>query len=178
MVGIATGTAMYLEALPTPSPPAICAGNLKTDSQKVLQFQKVVAEAYERNRGLFGLLDPPPNLHPVGADDDDGDLSDCEEGSEGDEGDNKETFVLEVDDAEDIDIISVLMEASPLVGSNITNIETIVGADETRVGSTQMFSQVWRCRVPALSLRQFTTYFDRLIRVKYSFVLDQKITNY
>jgi hypothetical protein len=59
MVGIATGTAVYISALPAPNPPAICAGNLKTDSQKVIQFQKVVQEAFERNRIIFGLNDPP-----------------------------------------------------------------------------------------------------------------------
>lgn len=55
MVALATGTAMYVTALPPPGVPIITAGNLKTDAQKVLQYQKVVQDAYDRNRQLFDL---------------------------------------------------------------------------------------------------------------------------
>lgn len=59
MVAVATGTAMFLSALPPPGVPIITAGNLKTDSQKVLQYQKVVQDAYDRNRQHYDLKSVP-----------------------------------------------------------------------------------------------------------------------
>jgi len=59
MVGVATGTAVYLSGLPPPSVPVITAGNMKTDAQKVSQFQKVVQEAYERNREFYQIRNVP-----------------------------------------------------------------------------------------------------------------------
>lgn len=59
MVAVATGTAMYVTALPPPGVPIITAGNLKTDAQKVLQYQKVVQDAYDRNRQHYDLKNVP-----------------------------------------------------------------------------------------------------------------------
>jgi hypothetical protein len=56
---------------------------------------------------------------------------------------DKETFVLEVDDAEDIDIISMLIDPSPPVGATLNNVDTLLGWDGHRVLTQQMFSQVW-----------------------------------
>jgi hypothetical protein len=55
---------------------------------------------------------------------------------------DKETFVLEVDDAEDIDIISMLIDPSPPVGATLNNVDTLLGWDGHRVLTQQMFSQV------------------------------------
>ena len=60
MVGLATGTAVFVSCLPSPSVPKISAGNLKTDSQKVIQFQKVVQEVYERNKEVYDLKNTVP----------------------------------------------------------------------------------------------------------------------
>ncbi|ODN03838.1 C2 domain-containing protein 5 [Orchesella cincta] len=163
MVAVATGTAMYVTALPPPGVPIITAGNLKTDAQKVLQYQKVVQEAYDRNRQHYDLksVSSPANGRHSGSSD--GEDSDDDENSDIQCG-TKDTYILEVDDAEDIDIISMLIDPHPTLGFLMNNIDYLHGYEEHHVTSQQMFTQVWRCRIPTLSLRQFTAYFERLIR--------------
>lgn len=46
-----------------------------------------------------------------------------------------------MDDAEDIDIITMLIDPAIPVGHNMSNIETIVGFEHRRVVSQQMFNQ-------------------------------------
>lgn len=70
-----------------------------------------------------------------------------------------------MDDAEDIDIISMLIDPQPTTAFLMNNIDYLHGFEEYHVSGQQMFTQVWRCRIPTLSLRQFTAYFERLIRV-------------
>lgn len=70
-----------------------------------------------------------------------------------------------MDDAEDIDIISMLIDPHPSIAFFTNNIDYLHGYEEHHVINQQMFTQVWRCRIPTLSLRQFTAYFERLIRV-------------
>jgi len=55
MMAIATGTALCLAGLPTPELPKITAGNLKTDTQKVSQFQKALQDVFDRNREYYNL---------------------------------------------------------------------------------------------------------------------------
>ncbi|XP_035703708.1 C2 domain-containing protein 5 isoform X4 [Folsomia candida] len=162
VVGVATGTAVFLTALPVPSIPTICAGNLKTDAQKVLQFQKVIQETFERNREIFGVNNIVlPNWGDINGSTSDGESDDELDNSH----EAKDTFVLEVDDAEDIDIITMLIDQAIPVGYNMSNIETIVGFDGRKVLSQQMFNQVWRCKIATISQRQLTAYFERLIRL-------------
>lgn len=70
-----------------------------------------------------------------------------------------------MDDAEDIDIISMLIDPQPISAFLMNNIDYLHGYEEHNVSRQQMFTQVWRCRIPTLSLRQFTSYFERLLRV-------------
>ncbi|CAG7826260.1 unnamed protein product [Allacma fusca] len=167
LVGLATGTAVFLRCLPAPSVPKISAGNLKTDSQKVIQFQKVVQEVFDRNREVYNLKNTVP------AQVSNGNQSVSSDGEESDEDlqdidlatGNKDTYVLEVDDAEDIDIIQVLIDPSPELGFYMNNINFLHGFENYRVTSQQMFTQVWRCRIsPLITLRQFTNYFDKLLQ--------------
>ena len=52
MVGVATGTAVFLTALPSPSVPTI--GSSK-QSKFQAQFQKVLADAHFANKEYYGL---------------------------------------------------------------------------------------------------------------------------
>jgi len=58
IMATATGTALCLTGLPTPELPRIIAGNMKTDTQKVCQFQKVVQDAFDRNREFYKVFVP------------------------------------------------------------------------------------------------------------------------
>jgi hypothetical protein len=78
---------------------------------------------------------------------------------------NKDTYVLEVDDSEDIEIITELIDPSPPMGFDMSNLDGIFGYDDFIVTKQQMFTHIWRCRIPALTLRQLATHFERILRV-------------
>jgi len=58
LVGLATGTAVYLTALPPPPVPTITAGNSWKDDTKLAQVQRTIQEAVKRNRELYRLKPP------------------------------------------------------------------------------------------------------------------------
>jgi len=78
---------------------------------------------------------------------------------------NKDTYVLEVDDSEDIEIISELIDPSPPVCFDMSNLEHVLGYDDYTISKQQMFIHIWRCRIPALTLRQLSAHFERILRV-------------
>ena len=55
MVGVATGTAVFLSALPTPSVPSVGSANPASKQAKLAQFQKILADAQNANREHYGL---------------------------------------------------------------------------------------------------------------------------
>lgn len=67
---------------------------------------------------------------------------------------NKGTFVLEVDDIEDLEIIALLMESCPPDGFHVVNTETVPGVPLHQpplqvVRNLQMFTQIWRAKLGA-----------------------------
>lgn len=52
---IATGTAVFLKALPAPTLPKIVAGNSWTNSEKLVELQKSLQETVDRNRETYQL---------------------------------------------------------------------------------------------------------------------------
>lgn len=79
---------------------------------------------------------------------------------------NKGTFVLEVDDIDDVDTISLLMEPCPPEGFHVVNTHTVPGLHDLEVvRNLQMFTQVWRTK---LGLNQkgsnFSRHFSRLLQ--------------
>lgn len=80
---------------------------------------------------------------------------------------NKGTFVLEVDDVEDLETISLLMEPSPPEGFHVVNTQTVPGLQDLEVvRNLQMFTQIWRAK---LSCNQqgssnFAKHFQRLLQ--------------
>ncbi|XP_077286731.1 C2 domain-containing protein 5 [Arctopsyche grandis] len=83
---------------------------------------------------------------------------------------NKDTCVLEVDDAEDLEVLKMLTEARPPAGLHVVNTQSVPGLPgcETlgSVGHLQMFTQLWRARLmsPTTSLHQ---HFHRLLQSVY-----------
>lgn len=55
LVGLATGTAVFLTALPTPPIPKISAGNAWKDNKKLSEMQKQLQDALKKNRDLYQL---------------------------------------------------------------------------------------------------------------------------
>ena len=69
-----------------------------------------------------------------------------------------------MDDAEDVDVISLLFDPCPLEGFYVVDTETVPVLDEQEiVRNFQMFTQVWRAKIPAGRLTcLFSQHFHRL----------------
>lgn len=52
---IATGTAVFLTALPAPTVPKIVAGNSWTNDEKLKELQKSLQDTVDRNREIYQL---------------------------------------------------------------------------------------------------------------------------
>lgn len=72
-----------------------------------------------------------------------------------------------MDDAEDADIVSLLIDPRPPDGFHVVNTETLPGLDDLEVvKNLQMFTQVWRAKIPlGQPLSAFNQHFNRLLQV-------------
>lgn len=170
LIGIATGTGAYLSALPSPSIPKIVRGK-NADSSKYSEIQKLIQEAVISNRDFFDIK--PPVVEPV--------LENCLNGkieyveNSDDElaeidfsSGNKDTCILEVDDAEDIDIIALLMDPKIPKGFEMCNTESHPGINNF-VNNLQMFTRIYRTKFPPgnHTNRQFSQLFETIIQSLY-----------
>ena len=138
LVALATGTAVFLAALPPPSLPRVL-DSLRAgrDQAHLARLQERLRERVEANREHFGL----PREGPA-----------AEEGEPMEEegatelnlsAGNKDTCVLEVDDVEDADIVDSLLDAHPPKGFQVVSVHTPVGVDPAQtITRCQAFSQV------------------------------------
>ncbi|XP_054728267.1 C2 domain-containing protein 5 isoform X2 [Anastrepha obliqua] len=170
---IATGTALFLTALPVPQVPKIVAGNTWTDKQKLNELQKKLQETFERNQEIYQLKCIDPDLISSSG-------ATLDKQSDTDESDdevieidlncgNKDTCVLEVDDIEDLEIISLLMETYPPEGFHVVNTQSVPGMlDMEAVKNLQMFTQVWRAKLDvSQNISGFPKHFQRLLQTIY-----------
>lgn len=125
LVAVATGTGAYLSALPPPTPPKISSGKGAVCS-KLKEIQNLITESLARNREHYGI----PVLGNGSIEDVDNEVFEAESkehlevidshhiissspiapnGIDLTNG-NKESCVLEVDDTEDADIISLMID--------------------------------------------------------------------
>ncbi|XP_076328860.1 C2 domain-containing protein 5 isoform X4 [Tachypleus tridentatus] len=131
LVGVATGTGAYLTALPAPVIPKIISGK-GTESTKLHEVQMMVQEAVQRNREAYDIkshtIDPVPESHMNGKSDD-AESSDDDQSEVDLSTGNKEACVLEVDDAEDINSIALLIDSKTPEGFDVSSIEILPGRD-------------------------------------------------
>lgn len=153
MALIATGTAVYLTALPPPSVPKIVAGNSWNDMAKLKELQKSLQDTVERNREIYQLKSLDPDLqngkqHQQQQQQSDTDDSDDEIQEIDLTTTNKDTCVLEVDDIEDLEILSLLMEPCPPEGFHVVNTQSVPGLHDLEVvRNLRMFTQIWRAKL-------------------------------
>ncbi|XP_021942758.1 C2 domain-containing protein 5 isoform X5 [Zootermopsis nevadensis] len=168
LVGLATGTAVFLTPLPMPPIPKVSAGNSWADDKKLAEIQKLLQDTVKKNRDIYQLkplieLEFQSNGRVSASDTEESDdeLPDLDLATG-----NKDTCVLEVDDAEDVDVISLLIDPRPPEGFYVVNTETVPGLDEQEiVRNLQMFTQVWRAKIPAGQLTSvFNKHFNRLLQ--------------
>ena len=55
MVGIATGTAVFLSALPLISLPTVGTTHLASKQSKLMHIQKILSEAHATNKDFYGV---------------------------------------------------------------------------------------------------------------------------
>ncbi|RXG51440.1 C2 domain-containing protein 5 [Armadillidium vulgare] len=173
VVGVGTGTAVYLTALPPPPMPRVVVSGSGQEEKRKLDIQKKIQEAFERNRELHGLkwtdnsnIPPRPQCESKNSDTEDSE----EELFEFDlSSGNKDTYVLDLDDLEDVEMLQLLLEGpSPLHCISVsTQIPPGFPLEQT-VSNLQMFTKVWRSKVPPnLSRTLFSSYFDALFQSIY-----------
>uniref|UniRef100_A0A6B2EF72 Putative ca2+-dependent phospholipid-binding protein n=1 Tax=Phlebotomus kandelakii TaxID=1109342 RepID=A0A6B2EF72_9DIPT len=143
MTIVATGTAVYLSALPAAVLPKIVgAGQSWSNPEKLNEIQKTLQDTIEKNREIyqlksFGDVDARPLSESEESDDELADM-DLNVG-------NKDACILEVDDIDDLEVISLLMEPCPPEGFHVVNTQTVPGLlDLEVVRNLQYFAQVWR----------------------------------
>ncbi|KAK3931805.1 C2 domain-containing protein 5 [Frankliniella fusca] len=171
LVGLATGTAMFLTPLPAPPVPTITAGNSWSDERRLLEVQKTLAETVKRNREIYQLKPISEGENSLNGrssqsdtEDSDDDLPEMDLATG-----NKDTCVMEVDDNEDVDVISLLMDPHPPDGFFVVNTEVVPGlGDMEVVRNLQMFTQVWRAKVtPSMPPMVFSKHFHRMLHSVY-----------
>nr|XP_018904193.1 PREDICTED: C2 domain-containing protein 5 [Bemisia tabaci] len=174
ITGHAAGTAIYLAALPILSLPTVTLGSNQHDSSKLEKIQKDLSDSVRKNRERFLLR--PPSVSGVESE---ALTSDSEE-SEVDlpEADfatgNMDLCILEVDDNEDVDLIPQLIESPPPRNLIVTAAEVLPGVDDLEaVRNLQMFTQVWRGRIPITApLSAFNRQFRTMLHKVYFKVRD------
>ncbi|KYN37705.1 hypothetical protein ALC56_07904 [Trachymyrmex septentrionalis] len=171
VIGMAVGTAIYLTALPPPTIPQIASGNSWHNEEQLGEMQKSIVETVKKNREFY-------RLKPIGVNEvENGRIPSTSDTDESDEDlpeldlglGTRDACVLEVDDIEDMDRISSLMDNRPPDDFHVVNTQTIPGLEDLEiVRNLQMFTQISRAKIP---MGQFASmpskYFARLLQSLY-----------
>ncbi|GIX72346.1 c2 domain-containing protein 5, partial [Caerostris darwini] len=132
IIGVATGTGAYLSALPPPSIPKLACGKV-ADDKKMAQVQKQIQDAMTKNKDYFGIkisFDNPLETSLTSSKNEEGNSSGDEDLPDLDlSAGNKDACILEVDDADDVDIIAQLIDPKVPPGFDLCNTETLPGLD-------------------------------------------------
>ncbi|XP_053681383.1 C2 domain-containing protein 5 [Anopheles nili] len=152
---IATGTAVYLTALPKPSLPQVVDGSSFPDGRKIQELQQLVQSIVEHNIQAYQLQSV------YDSDVDQVQATTTGQASARDERETKEldlvcmqkpACVLELDDIIDLDLLT--FEKEPEIapdGFYVTNLQTMPGFSSQMLDNVrqfQMFTQVWRAKLP------------------------------
>ncbi|KAL0117799.1 hypothetical protein PUN28_008888 [Cardiocondyla obscurior] len=171
IIGMAVGTAIYLTALPPPTIPQIASGNSWHNEEQLGEMQKSIVDTVKRNREFYRLKPICVNevengriLNTSDTDESDEDLPELDLGLG-----TRDACVLEVDDIEDMDRISSLMDNRPPDDFHVVNTQTIPGLEDLEiVRNLQMFTQVSRAKIPISQFASMPSkYFARLLQSLY-----------
>lgn len=79
---------------------------------------------------------------------------------------NKDICILEIDDVEDLEIISLILEPSAPEGFHCVNTQSLPGLTDLEIArNLQMFTQVWRAKFPtSQKVGTFPKHFLRLLQ--------------
>ncbi|XP_078585171.1 C2 domain-containing protein 5-like isoform X1 [Branchiostoma floridae x Branchiostoma japonicum] len=189
IIGIATATAAFLSALPPPGPLKITGKN--GSEQKVAAMQKRVQDMQAKNRDIYDLqhlsTTEPPDVPKEEEEKDLPDMTDqmpsspgchsnhshSSSGSDLSELDlsagKKEVFVVEIDDAEDEDIVSLMLDSPEPEGFQSCNTELPPGV-QVLTSNVQTFTTVMTysdSQALAQHSRYLTNIFDNILKTLY-----------
>ncbi|XP_022778318.1 C2 domain-containing protein 5-like [Stylophora pistillata] len=179
IIGTASSTAVFLEALPTPPLLKITGRCLSAEEDKrIAEIQKQIVETTNKNRASFKLTDtvhlhtpkatPPPSpsqnaqsVLMVDTDLDEGPKAELDlcTGS-------KDAYVVEIDDKKDEDVVAVLLDEPAPDGFYSCNTETLPGAVHLKSG-VKMITAVQRKALSDEDIRtnqQFAKLFEDTIK--------------
>ncbi|XP_074605454.1 C2 domain-containing protein 5 isoform X2 [Brevipalpus obovatus] len=177
LIALATGTAAYVAALPPPKPPRVSSGK-GVNTTDLNAIQKLILESISRYREHYGLshiplqpendanesernnasktvIDNSQEYSDNGAKNGDDGSSDILSSKDG-------CVILEVDDTEDADIISLMIDSDVPKGYEICNTETMPGLVNQFTGVLQTFAHVHRVKL--MAVKQFGQQFDWIIQ--------------
>ncbi|XP_048766244.1 C2 domain-containing protein 5-like isoform X2 [Ostrea edulis] len=162
LVGVASATGVFIAALPAP-PILRVSGQATTEEEnnRLQEIQKRISERVMKNREKHELLHiDTGQISPrsVVTDDSDDDTSDLDLSTG-----NKETFVIEVDDANDENIVALLKESQLPEGFTMLNTHKIPGSTSL-ASNLQMFTQVWKQDYVSTSKSSFMDIFENLVK--------------
>lgn len=81
---------------------------------------------------------------------------------------NKNICILEIDDVEDLEIISMILESGAPEGFHVVNTQSLPGMHDVEFARNQMFTQVWRAKFPTnQKVGAFPKHFIRLLQTIY-----------
>ncbi|KAJ8934881.1 hypothetical protein NQ314_013160 [Rhamnusium bicolor] len=160
IIGIATGTAMFLSSLPSPVLPKLVSDQM-SDDKKLANFQKLLYDTVKKNKEIYQIKDDVQNGRILSDDE-----SDDEPVSVDLSTGNKDCCVLEVDDPEDEEVLRLLMEERPPDGFHVVNTESVPGLEDLEiVKNLQMFTQIYRVKFhPPFNVNN---HFHRLLQSVY-----------
>jgi hypothetical protein len=171
---VATATAVFLTALQPPVIPKVVAGNSWTDTEKLMELQRSIHDTVDKNREIYQLKtfqeydsnngSASKQLFPSDTDDSDDELTELDL-TVG----NKDSCILEVDDIQDLEVISHLMEGCPPDGFHVVNTQSVPGLHDLEVvKNLQMFTQIWRAKLTLNhGSKNFSRHFQRLLQTIY-----------
>lgn len=185
---IATGTSCYVSALPPAVLPKVVGAKLWPDPEKIKDIQRTLTKTMEKNMEIYQVSAGWNSDSQVGdkrggqgalnsqsRNDDDSD----DEGNQrhiskpptnvGEAMDltlnNKDICVLEVDDIDDLEVLTLLMEPSPPEGFYIVNTQNVPGLPDPENGQQQYFVQMWRGKFTSNHIQnQFAKSLQKLLQ--------------
>jgi hypothetical protein len=152
----------------------VVGGNSWTDNEKLMELQRSIHDTVDKNREIYQLKTfqeydtnngtASKQLFPSDTDDSDDELAELDLTMG-----NKDACVLEVDDIQDLEVISHLMEGCPPDGFHVVNTQAVPGLHDLEVvKNLQMFTQIWRAKLSLThGSKNFSRHFQRLLQTIY-----------
>lgn len=200
---IATGTGVYVSALPSAVLPKVVGAKMWPDPEKIKDIQRTLQSTMEKNMEIYQVTTSGGSSGSGGGGSEDsstgggggvGSLMDrssvpVDEDDSDDDGvgqttttggkktihlgdsmdltlNNKDICVLEVDDIDDLEVLTLLMEPSPPEGFYVVNTQNVPGLFEPEtVQQQQYFVQVWRGKFTSNHIQsQFAKSLQKLLQ--------------